>query len=193
MGDPLYVAIFCEDVAHERFLDALVRRLATEASRTVTIHTASGRGGHGRVISELRAFQRLETKADVLVVGIDANCSGWNQARHEVDDAIDAARFPSRAIACPDPHVERWYLADPEGLKTALGARATRGRRKCERDLYKRRLGEALRVAGHTVTLGGAEFASEIVDAMDLYRAGKNEPSLRHFLDAVRQALKAPA
>ncbi len=191
MPDRLTVAIFCEDVAHERLLEALLRRLAREAARAVTIRTAAARGGHGRAIEELRAFQKAGPGADLVVVGIDANCTGWNQARGRVASEVDPIRFPRRAIACPDPHVERWYLADPESLKQTLGVRVTSTKRKCARDFYKRRLVEALAKAGHPVTLGGAEFASEIVEAMHFYRAGKNEPSLKHFLDAARQALTA--
>lgn len=189
MADPLSVAIFCEDVVHEGLLGSLLRRLAGEAKRTVTIRTASGRGGHGRAMAELRAFAETEPSADLIVAAIDANCSRWAQARSEIEKVID--RFPRRAIACPDPHIERWYLADPEGLKKALGARAALGKRKCKRDYYKQRLASALVNAGHQVTLGGAEFATEIVAAMDLYRAGKNEPSLKHFLEAVRQVLSS--
>ncbi len=38
--------------------------------------------------------------------------------------------------------------------------------------------------------VGGAEFAEEIVAEMDFYRAGKNEPSLRHFLETTRGVFK---
>jgi hypothetical protein len=43
------------------------------------------------------------------------------------------------------------------------------------------------------VTLGGIEFAEEIVECMDLYRAGKDEPSLKHFIDELRSALRTRA
>jgi hypothetical protein len=44
--------------------------------------------------------------------------------------------------------------------------------------------------AGHIVTLGGAEFAEEIVNSIDLYRAARNAPSLGHFIDDVRSVLR---
>ena len=42
----------------------------------------------------------------------------------------------------------------------------------------------------HPVTLGGVEFALELVEAMDLYRAGRNDPSLKAFLDDFRAILR---
>jgi hypothetical protein len=44
--------------------------------------------------------------------------------------------------------------------------------------------------AGEIVTGGGAEFADDIVEVMDLYRAGRAERSLRSFADDLRAALK---
>lgn len=37
---------------------------------------------------------------------------------------------------------------------------------------------------------GGIEFAAELAEAMDLYRAGRADASLRAFLDDLRAALK---
>jgi hypothetical protein len=193
MADLLTVALFCEDVAHERFLDALLRRIAAETGRPMTLRTVSARGGHARALAELRAFQKVGPAADFVVAAVDANCAGWSRARSEIENAIDTARFPRHAIACPDPHIERWYLADPQSLWEFLRVRVTLDKRKCERDLYKHRLAQALANAGHVVALGGAEFATEIVAAMDLYRAGKNERSLKCFLDAIRPPLEGGA
>jgi hypothetical protein len=190
MSDAFKVAIFCEDIAHERFLDSMVSRCARESARKAHIRTVSARGGHGRAINELKAFQSTREPANLLIVAIDSNCKGWTQARADIEAEIDQQRFPSSAVACPDLHVERWYLADPQGLKESLNVRVTLEKRKCERERYKNQLVEALEEAGHSVLLSGAEFASEIVDAMDLYRAGKNEPSLKHFLDQLTAALR---
>jgi hypothetical protein len=44
-------------------------------------------------------------------------------------------------------------------------------------------LSRAVVEAGHPPTLGGIEFAREIVDVMHLYHAGRAEASLKHFLD----------
>lgn len=51
-------------------------------------------------------------------------------------------------------------------------------------------LSKAIVDAGHPNTLGGIEFAQELVASMDLYRAAKNEASLKHFLDDTIAHLK---
>ena len=74
-------------------------------------------------------------------------------------------------------------------FEATFGRRPKLGQRKCERDRYKRILARTIREAGYPTVLGGLEFAEEIVAAMDLYRAGKREKSLKHFVDAARTLL----
>ena len=188
------VQLFCEDRAHEEFIRAVVERLGEEEGVALIVSVAIARGGHGRVLDELNVQQRtqiaLGPTPDILVVAIDANCKGQNEARREVEDRINANIFPNHVLAIPDPHIERWYLADPGALRRSLGAVVQRETRKCERDLYKRKLVESLRGAGHPVVFGGSEFAREIIGEMDFYRAARNESSLRRFLEALRSALR---
>jgi hypothetical protein len=191
MTDIREVRLFAEDEAHRQFFEALVRRIARECGAGVELRTANGRGGHGRVLAELAAYQRAilrmnDGPTDLLLAAVDANCDGWDAARKKVAAAIVPESAVAVVVACPDPHIERWYLADPASLASALGLRVTPEARKCERDRYKMRLVDALRAADHPVLLGGTEFAEEIVDAMDLYRAGKAEPSLGHFMGEIR-------
>jgi hypothetical protein len=86
--------------------------------------------------------------------------------------------------------VERWYVADPAGLSSALGASVKLPQEKCERDVYKRLLVDAREAAGHMIVLGGAELADEIVRAMDLYRAGRNDAALKAFVSDLRGVLR---
>jgi hypothetical protein len=195
MADILKVDLFAEDRAHEAFLDALIRRLLSEDGVETLIRHRSPLGGHGKMLTELGAFQKIIRGQqpgfdvpDILVVARDANCQRFTHARQSVHDLVDKGVFPAFAIACPDPHIERWFLADPVSFHRVIGADSRPGRRKCERDLYKRKLAEGIRRGGHPPTLGGIEFASELVGEMDLYRAGRNEPSLQHFIDDFRQA-----
>lgn len=196
MPDAVSVTLFVEDRAHEEFLKPLVERIAQEAGRTLTIRSYSSRGGHPRALDELQTFQTLVERGvlglsepDVLVVGIDANCSPWHQVRRRVLERLAPQLRPKAAVACPDPHIERWFMADPASFEQALGRRPRVGKRKCERDRYKRILGKTITAAGYPAGLGGIEFAVEIVAAMDLYRAGKNEKSLKQFVDAARALL----
>jgi len=193
MSHELAVPIFAEDNAHEQFVTALVKRLAIEAGVAADMNVISSRGGHGRAMSEFRAYQLALDKqghlGGMLVVAIDANCKGWNAVRSEITAAINPKLFVAFAVACPDPHIERWYLADPKTLADQFGAKPQLPRKKCERGLYKRLLIDSLTDAGQVVTLGGAEFAEEIVGAMDLYRACKGDGSLKFFVDTVRKHL----
>lgn len=197
MADPISVALIVEDRAHEHFLKALVQRMAREAGRTLTIRQYSMRGGHPRALDELRAFQKLLERGvlgleepNVLVVGVDANCASWHQERRQLVEALATPFRDRTAVACPDPHIERWFMADPASFEKTLGRRPKLGRRKCERDRYKRILARTVREAGYPALLGGLEFAEDIVAAMDLYRAGRNEKSLKHFVDSAKALLR---
>lgn len=192
--------VFAEDRAHEEFIQALIERLAGEEGVVVDVRIRAARGGHPQAIAELKLYQRSVVAGvaglvppDVLVVVIDANCQPYGAARNRILRAVDQPFRPFTAVACPDPHIERWYLADPVTFARAVGKQPTVGKRKCDRERYKRVLSEAVTSAGHPALLGGIEFAKEIVDAMDLYRAGKAEKSLRHFVDAVLPLLKRHA
>ena len=197
MSSPVTVDIFVEDRAHEAFLVPMLRRIAQEEKVVVTPRVRSGRGGHGRAVTELKLYQDLvqkgaagTTNPDVLIAGIDGNCSTFTRAKKAIVAAIHAPFSDRLVVACPDPHVERWYLADPESFKDVVGDRPTIAKRKCARDYYKDALAKVVRKAGHPATLGGIEFAQELVERMDLYRAGRNERSLKAFVDDLRGRLR---
>jgi hypothetical protein len=197
MSSPVSVDIFVEDRAHEAFLVAMLRRIATEEKVGVSPRVRSGRGGHGRALRELKLYQDLVEKGaagttppDMLIAGIDGNCSTLAKAKREIQGAIRAPFSHRLVVACPDPHVERWYVADPDSFQTVVGRRPTVGRKKCARDHYKRLLAKAVQQAGHPPTLGGIEFATELVADMDLYRAGRSDRSLKAFVDELRGTLR---
>ena len=190
----LLLDLFVEDRGHEEFLKHLAERIARELGCGVSQRPISVRGGHGRALKEWKMYPRvLKTSGlplpDLVIVAIDANCQGWNQARGELLRTADPQLRERTVAACPDPHIERRYLADPESFGKVVGAAPRQEARKCERERYKQFLVEAIKRGGHTPTLGGLEFAQEIVAAMDLYRAGKQDPSLGAFVDDLRKAL----
>jgi hypothetical protein len=192
------IDLYCEDSGHEQFARALLNRLARERGLRININTVSGRGGHGQAISEFRAWQRAVSGGrgigyeipDLLVLLIDANCSGWAQVRREIEQAVDAGTFSHCAIGCPDPHVERWCLADSQAVQAVLGAPSPPDPGKCERRLYKQLLRQTIQGAGQPILTNEMEFAPDLVAAMDFYRAGKTQPSLKHFVDEIRNALQ---
>ena len=200
MSDPLVVDIFVEDRAHEEFVKPLLTRLAREEDVDVSPRVRSATGGHGRAIAEFNLYQRYAERsgassipADLVVVAIDGNCSTFAAARKRLQAAAIAMVRGRLVVACPDPHVERWYVADPQSFESVVGYRPSVGSRKCARDHYKKILVSAIAQGGHPAALGGVEFARELVEAMDLYRAGRNDSSLKAFLDDLRAELRRRA
>ncbi len=192
----LVADVFVEDRAHESFLVPLVQRIAHEESVAVVTRVRSARGGHARAIEELKLYQRLvaagaaSTPPDLLIVGIDGNCTTFAKKTLEIHAAVKAPFADRLVVACPDPHIERWFLADPDSFASTVGLRPAVIKRKCERDIYKGALANAVRQAGHPATLGGIEFAMEIVAGLDLYRAGKHDHSLKTFVADLRGKLR---
>ncbi len=92
--------------------------------------------------------------------------------------------------AVPDPHIERWLLLDSSAFKAVFGRGCDAPDRKCERGRYKKMLVDAIRTAGITPSLGGLEFADDIVNSMDLEHSAKADDSLRYFLDQLRAVLQ---
>jgi len=197
MSNSFQIDLFVEDVAHEEFMKAMISRLAREENKPVTIRSRSARGGHGRALTELSLYQRASESGlagmktpDLLVVAIDANCKRLTVARKEIEKQIHQSFRHLTVIACPDPHIERWYLSDPSSFAEVVGYEPRLPKRKCERDYYKRLLASAVQAAGHPATLGGIEFARELVDEMNLYQAAKSDKALQDFLQSSRSIMR---
>lgn len=197
MNSPPVADLFVEDRAHEEFLKAMLTRISKEEGRMITVRIRSARGGHGRALKEFSLYQKSVLKAssdmgmpDLLFVAIDANCKRLNSARKEIEAHIDPPFQNRTIIACPDPHIERWYLADPDTFFKVVGIRPKAQKKKCDRDRYKAILSKAIVDAGHPPTLGGIEFAREIVDSMDLYKCSKADKALKDFIQFTRQAIR---
>lgn len=188
------IALFVEDHAHYEFLRALIERLAHEHGLEIALDWRNVRRGHNAVIQELRQFLRDLGRGtggypDLIVVATDANCKGLTQRLHEIRGVTDAMQV--RVIcAVPDPHIERWLLIDSAAFKTVFGRGCAAPDYKCERARYKRLLIEAIRQAGISPSIGGIEFAADIVAAMDLIRASRLDPSLQRFLDDLNAVLR---
>jgi len=194
----LTVDLFAEDRAHEEFVRALIHRILADEDQPAELRVRSARGGHGRALAMLALYQRTLTTLraqmpDLLVVCIDANCDRFAEARKAIRSAIFESFRTSAVIACPDPHIERWFMADPESFARVLGAPPGDTTRKCQRDRYKQMLAEAVRQGGHAPTLGGIEFAQELAAEMDFYRAGKRMRSFKAFLEDFRNAVRVRA
>lgn len=194
----LQVVVFAEDRAHQLFLTPMLHRLCEEAGAAARIRVISARGGHGVALREYGIYQKTrdavladEPTPDLVVVAIDGNCSTFSATRQVIEDATGAAFADRLVTACPDPHIERWYLADPTSLGPILGHAPTLGQEKCERGHYKKLLADALQKgrypAGQSSDSG---FAPRVVEEMDLHRAGRNDHSLRAFVRRAREVIR---
>jgi hypothetical protein len=190
---PKRIAAFGEDFAHKEVVGALIDQVAADESVAVEVDWRSARGGHGRVVVELREYlrdlRRLANWPDLVVIATDANCKG--AARRS---EIPADQSPVAAVlAIPDPHVERWLLLDGEAFRQVLGRGCQAPDQKCARDRYKHALIRAIADAGVTPALGGIEFAQDIIAAMDLQRGAQADAALQRFLEEFRRALRGDA
>jgi len=191
----LAIDLFAEDRAHEEFLKALLLRLAKEEHRTAHVQIRCARGGRPAVARELEVYQKAIQRGmlrlpQLLVIGIDANCNNPQQVQQQLARQVIFELEDRVAFACAEPHIERWYMADPESFAQVVGVEPPREKVKCERDRYKKQLVDAIRKGGHVPTLSGIEFARELVAQMDFYRAGKNDPSLKACINACRAAIR---
>lgn len=199
MPDGFRVALFAEDAAHRAFLEPMLRRVAAEESLSVRIAVISALGGHPRAMREFGSWhtnwterRTSATEADIVVVAIDGNCSTFRETRERIRNAASAEVRDRVAAACPDPHIERWFMADPASFARVVGASPVLGPEKCEREHYKTILSRAVSGAGSSLRLDldGAELAPDLAGDMSLYRAGKNCPSLGAFVRDLRNLLK---
>ena len=196
MAPFIAVGIFAEDQAHERLLLPLVQRLAREQKVAVRSRVWSATGGHSRVIDEFSTHQRVlerdhngDRVQDFLVVAIDGNCD-WIKARQRIVEATRESFSERVVVACPDPHSEHWYLADPIAFKAVVGREPRMSKKKCARDYYKQILSRTVREAGYAPALGGLEFAEELVEKMNFFRASKESRSLKSFVDSCRNKIR---
>ena len=203
MSRPRQVVCFCEDIAHERFIRALIQRAATLTGTPVEIQMLNATRG-SRVWSEFRQYLREVKKGqksmpDVLVIVMDGDCK--KAARVRRNDRKDVRKdvrkevqkmglaIPHLVCGVPDPHIERWYLEDQQALKSILpGAKPEKLSYGCERDRYKRALKEAIRAAGVEPSLGGAEYGEDIARALEPDRV--EDDSFKDFWEDLLAALK---
>ncbi len=189
------ISLFVEDQAHQDFLTALTQRLAEAYNVEINIKAYSVRGGHGRVIKELRQYQRnlqrnRENLPDLIIVGTDGNCKKPPEREREINLVIsdDFAHFVISAI--PDPHIERWLLLDSAAFRTVFGKGCPTPDQKCERDRYKRLLLNAIYEAGIDPSSTDVEYTADLVRAMNLQRIGQADGSMSRLLRALQSRFR---
>ena len=131
MADKIKVGYFLEDRGHEILLKAFVHRLAAEKGlehRDWKDDVRAARGGKSieafkQFLQDTRAFGE-NFPFDLLIVASDGNCNGYVEKRQQLSGYTQRSvrQFLDRVVfAIPDPHIERWYMDDPQGFNRALG------------------------------------------------------------------------
>lgn len=188
------IALFVEDAAHQRFLDALITRMARERGIVISLRWGNARHGHGAVIKELKQYlrdlQRNRNRVpDLVIAATDANCKG-SARRKEVVEVLEKAGLPTIA-AIPDPHIERWLLLDSQAFKAVFAQGCGTPDRKCERSRYKKQLIDAILKAGIVPSFGGGiEFTDDLIQHMDLERMAQIDDSFGRLFADLRGAFQ---
>ena len=188
------INLFVEDVAHEDFLIALIQRLANAYNVEINIKLSSVRGGHGKVITELRQYKRdlqsnQEDLPDLIIVGTDSNCKGLSERETEINQVTsDLADLVISMV--PEPHIERWFLLDSTAFKTVFGRGCAVPDQKCERGRYKGLLLNAIYEATMVPPLDGIERVEELVNAIDLQRVMQSDRSIEKFIKALQRQFR---
>ena len=154
-------------------------------------------GGAGRTIAGLRQLlvdirSGVVDQPDAIVVGVDADCDQGDR-RRQVERAVELEEYKGAVLTAePDPHIEAWYLADAAYLQELLrtSERPATPRARCRKDEYKNQLRAIVRSSGAPAPLGGVEFGPEIAEGMSLFRAVRDVPSFRQFVDEARARLR---
>ncbi len=185
------INLFVEDVAHEDFLVALIQRFADAYNIEITIKLSNVRGGHGKVITELKQYLRdlqhyKDGLPDLIIIGTDSNCKGLSERETEINQVTSGLADLVISMV-PEPHIERWLLLDSEAFKTVFGKGCPVPDQKCERGRYKGLLLNAIYEATIVPPLDGLERVEELVYAMNFQRVKQSDRSFRRFLKALQQ------
>ena len=191
------VLYFVEDAAHETFMRALVTRAAAHfgCDSGAWHHDVRISHGKGRTLRDMRLFLRDIVSGelvspDLLILTVDGDCEA-NATRQRVDELVEQTGYIGPLLlAVPDPHIERWYMSDPEALRVVSGSTILPPLPaiRCRKDLFKNSLRQVFVNAGINPPLGGTEYGDEIVARMDVFRARQNDSSLDRFFNDAQAA-----
>ena len=188
------VGLFAEDEGHRGLITGVIRRVATDLRVDVDLIERTAMGGKAQVLRSLRDYVRdlvhgREPFIEILVVALDSDCDAAGKRR----DALRAADgFAGKIVlAIPEPHVERWFLLDPQAPARALGegGAAALPDMKCEPNRYKQALRAAFAGMGVDPPAGGVLYGEEIADTMNLELACRHA-DFSAFLGDLRGALR---
>lgn len=195
------VGYFLEDRGHESFVRALVARTAREKGFPQEgwvddVRASTG----GKSIQAYREFLKglrggvQHLPFDVLIIASYGNCHGYLERKNQLvgyAQRMKLTELDRIVFAIPDPHIERWYMADPKAFNRVFGGGNVPAlpAYKCQKSFYKKVMQDAIASSEVTPQFRGYEYGPRIVDEMNLYVTGKEDPSLKHFLDDLADAI----
>ncbi len=131
MDNIIEVDIFFEDRMQVELVKPIISRISVEHDVYPDISeksVASSNHGKGDKIQDLKNYLKLFKKnfpsfriPDVLVVAVDSNCDSFQETKESVIEIINKEIVPYFVVACPYPHVEKWYLNDLECFNRIVG------------------------------------------------------------------------
>jgi len=193
----LNIVYFFEDIAHENFIRAFVRRIMAENNIEIREDIlTSGRGEYkSKFVEYLRACKKREMfKYDIVILVHDANCKGIAEFKNRIQRDLDKYNYGFPVVfAIPDPYIERWYLLDKEAF-----VRAVQGDKyppdlsyqcsKKHRTFYKEKLREAIRLNDIEPIQGGAEYGERIAWNIDYKQLAQRDRSFNLFISSLEEA-----
>jgi hypothetical protein len=187
------VSLFGEDAGHEAVLKALLARMSADYTIQLRVRSLSATGGITRVHHKFESYLNDIANGklaipDLIVVATDGNCKGYVERRHEIQKVAEPHATLRELVvyAIPDPHIERWLLADPAAFRTVLGRGCNLPQHKCQKDFYKQLLVEEVQAANVKPILGGLEYAEDIIAAMNLVHVEMSESSFEKLLKELK-------
>ncbi|MCL2346977.1 MAG: hypothetical protein FWC50_01820 [Planctomycetaceae bacterium] len=195
MNNPIQITLITEDRGHEAFLKALILRIASEFNfslGSVRLFPRSVRGGHGKVLSELKEFVEeiarfKQSLPDLIVAASDSNCVGFNTRCKAMQECVESVK--DRVVfAVPDPHVERWMLLDSHAFKKVFGVGCRLPDNKCDKDRYKSLLADAFSKTEVEPLFSGFEYSENLIQEMDLDKIKDN--SLKRLIDDLKNKFR---
>jgi hypothetical protein len=209
------VLYFLEDRGHREFITALTRKIISEVfdgfeveiiddvrsanpikarHRGEDKRTAEYVGGYKDYLKDLRKSDSFDYNAFIIVM--DGNCNGVSKRVQELSKHVKSDdSFCSIVVyAVPDPHIEKWYVMDVMAFKSGVGLDSAPELppEKCERNYYKKFLTTIISNGlGSVPSLGGAEYAEDIVNNIDsIYRFAQLDKGCKKFVNDLRALAK---
>lgn len=191
------IGLFLEDIGHQAFITGLIQKAARQSrpGAAPEFDVRNAAGGKPRMEASFREYVNDYLKSgyagyDLVIAAQDTDCRGAPATRNALLRCAEGYRNPL-VIAAPDPCIEAWYLADQQAIRAVAQAASTPPRPSgCDCSALKTQLRGLFREGGVDALLGGAEYAADIVAAMNLARARQNVASLNIFLNDLRPHLE---